>query len=135
MANRSKTFLLSACAGAVCGLSLSVGVVTVSADGSGQPVDTIQRVSFERNASGQTFGSELDAATPADAPDLISAWATNGKEGYILKIDLHTDVFSGSKSPEEAWAKQSARNRVIPVYAQDGRTQIGVYEIGPMAEG
>lgn len=92
--------------------------------------------SYKTNAQGLTYGSELDAATPADVPDLILAIATNGKEGYVLKGDLYPQL---PTSPAEAIAWQKEQNATrsvtrIPVYAQDGVTVIGEFEITPPVE-
>jgi hypothetical protein len=86
---------------------------------------------FARNARGLTYGSELDATDPANAPDLIAAYATNGKTGYVLKRELHPP---GPKNPTAALYAQAHAKKsptFIPVYAIDGVTQVGVFEIGP----
>lgn len=83
---------------------------------------------FARNLRGLTYGSELDATTPADAPDLLAAYATNGKLGYVLNKDLHPQ---GVANPTAALQAQAAKTTPtqIPVYAVDGTTVIGVYVI------
>jgi hypothetical protein len=87
---------------------------------------------FAHYARGQTFGSELDATDLAHAPDLIAAYATNGKLGYVLKQQLHPP---GPANPAAALRAQAAAARqappVIPVYAVDGVTQIGVFQFAP----
>lgn len=83
---------------------------------------------FVRNASGLTLGSELDATTPASAPDLIEAYATNGKLGYVMKKDLHP---AGPTSPTGALQANRARSTNITVYKSDGKTVIGVFQIDP----
>jgi hypothetical protein len=88
---------------------------------------------FARNARGQTYGSELDATDPAHAPDLIRAYATNGKIGYVLNRQLHPP---GPTSPAAALRAQATAKKTptqIPVYALDGHTQIGVFEIAPVS--
>lgn len=74
------------------------------------------------NARGQTFGVENDSGTP----DLVSAYATNGRDGYVLATDL--DGATHPKTPTDAATFQSPP-RTIPVYASDGTTQIGVFAI------
>jgi hypothetical protein len=85
---------------------------------------------FARNARGLTYGSELDAADPAHAPDLIAAYATNGKLGYVLAKQLHPQGPSGPTAALRAQAVTKAAAQ-IPVYALDGVTRIGVFEITP----
>lgn len=107
-----------------------VGFVGVQTAIAGQPVAPAH--TFPRNANDQTYGSELEAGSPAEAPDLISAWATNGRLGYVRKSDLHPPAqFS---TPEEALSWQAKQNQgpsswTIPVWDVDGTTQIGVYPI------
>lgn len=82
------------------------------------------------NAGGQTYGSAAAAKSPADEPDLILVYATNGKLGYSLRTDLEGDTPS---TPEEALAEQAARagkGVTVPVYLSDGKTQIGEFDIG-----
>jgi len=85
---------------------------------------------FARNAHGLSYGSELDATDPANAPDLIAAYATNGKLGYVLKKDLHPQGLSGPAAAVHAQAAMTTPTP-IPVYAIDGVTRIGVYLITP----
>ena len=42
-----------------------------------------------------SYGSELQANTPDQAPDLILAIATNGKEGYVRRVALYPQLFPG----------------------------------------
>ena len=93
----------------------------------------VQRITpvhaFARNIHGQTYGSGLDATTYANTPDLILAWATNGKEGYVLRSDLY---LPSPSNPTAALAAQNAHGadpRVIPVFRVDGTTQIGVFVV------
>lgn len=83
---------------------------------------------FEHNADGQTYGSELNAATPAQAPDLISAYASNGRIGYVLNTQLHPAL---PVSPAAALNAQAAAQleKSIPVFAVDGKTVIGRFVI------
>jgi hypothetical protein len=81
------------------------------------------------NASGRTYGSGLDAVSPADEPDLIKVEATNGLVGYSLRTDLEDPDPS---SPSEAVRIQTARGgapREIPVYQVDGKTKIGAFVV------
>lgn len=92
--------------------------------------------SYATNHNGQTYGSASAAGSVEEEPDLIRVVATNGKEGYALKVDL--DLASGHtaatefKSPDEAlrWQETAgASDQTVPVYANDGKTVIGEFEI------
>jgi len=89
-----------------------------------------QKPNYNKNANGQTFGSELDAPDPADMPDLIAAIATNGEQGYVYATDLHPEMFNSPTSPEQAIQENDqSKTHVVTVYAEDGTTKIGVYVI------
>ena len=60
------------------------------------------------NANDQTYGSSLFATCPEDEPDLILAEATNGKVGYISRVEAEAVDGSTVKTPEEALAWQAA---------------------------
>jgi hypothetical protein len=79
------------------------------------------------NARGQTYGSDADANAETGEPDLIAAYATNGKQGYVLRTDVELPPPS---NPSEAIAQNTVGPRTIPVYLSDGVTQIGVFVIG-----
>lgn len=73
------------------------------------------------NENGQTYGIESE-----DSPDLVAAQGIDGTYGYILSNDLYGPEFS---TPEEAveWQKKHKGKRVIPLYANDGKTVIGEF--------
>lgn len=81
---------------------------------------------YPKNAAGQRYGSELEAATPYDAPDLILACGDDGEEGYVLKSDLRG---SEPRSPGEAIAMTEAvitsGPRLLSLFAADGKTRVG----------
>ena len=83
---------------------------------------------YEKNASGQTYGSELYATSLETQPDLILAEGEDGTTGYVRSEDLNGDE---PKSPEEALAKQkmAASFRTIPLYDADGKTVIGKFKV------
>jgi len=85
-------------------------------------------IASPRNASGLTYGSDLDAASFADTPDLISAIADNGKLGYVMKTDIYSPA---PNNPDDAISQnaQAQQTRTIPVYAHDGETVIGKFTI------
>lgn len=65
------------------------------------------------NANGQTFGSAVDANSPEESPDLIASYGTNGAFGYIRSDEVSTVDASAS----------------IPLYANDGRTVVGSFDV------
>jgi hypothetical protein len=82
---------------------------------------------FPRNEDGQTYGSSTDGT-----PDLISAVGVDGTSGYVRSVELMGEL---PKTPEEAIAQQNKRNaagnvRKVPLYAVDGKTIIGVFNVG-----
>lgn len=90
---------------------------------------------YQKNASGQTYGSGMDAASVGSMPDLISARGEDGTLGYIRLTDLKKDQ---PKNPKEAVAYQLKRDsdrkagklsEQIPLYDVDGKTVIGVFNI------
>lgn len=114
------------------GALATTGPSVPAAPGGGDPATTRSPVSvtYPRNASGLTYGSMLDTPSPDQLPDLISAIATNGRQGFVLRSDL---FLPGPKTPEQAIAMNAAAvaPRSIPVYAVDGTTIIGTYVISP----
>lgn len=93
------------------------------------------------NASGETYGSAIDGQFPGDVPDLIQAYTTDWKIGYVRRSEL--DVASGApgvvvKTPADAleWNKKVAARAAagertfVQVYEQDGVTIIGRFELG-----
>lgn len=70
---------------------------------------------YSVNSSNQTYGSMVSANSVGYEPDLVSAVAANGKSGYVVNGQ---------------WADTSFSEEItsIPVYAEDGETQIGVFE-------
>ena len=91
---------------------------------------------FAKNAQGETFGSAMDAASPADEPDLIRAVGDDRTIGYVKKTDLDQ---GHPESPEEAVAFVASKKaqypggRVLNLYAEDGKTVIGTKTVGSPA--
>lgn len=80
------------------------------------------------NANGQTYGSLLKSTSSATDPALVQVIATNGETGYVYSSQLNQPSPS---SPAAALAQQAANTagQFIPVYAQDGTTVIGQFEV------
>ena len=98
---------------------------------------------YSMNEYGQTYGSAMFAESIDDRPDLMSTMGTNGVAGYIYSAELEKD---NPKTPAEALAKQEMYDelianwdgeapiviRTIPLYASDGKTVVGEYDISFM---
>ena len=87
---------------------------------------------FPRNASGQTYGSDLYATSLATEPDLVLAQCVGGSTGYVRAVDLNGKM---PKTPQEAVAMDSLGPRSIPCYASNGKTIIGTFIIGGASQG
>lgn len=95
---------------------------------------------YPTNEMGLTYGSAVDAISVETEPDLILAVGAGGIEGYVYSKDLQEEM---PKSPEEAIAimvaldekmkdaeqEEAVVMRTIPLYAVDGKTVIGKFEI------
>ena len=57
-------------------------------------------------------------------PDLISVYASNGKEGYVYREEF---CFVPA-NPEEAVEYSQSEKEPLTVYESDGKTVIGVFE-------
>ncbi|MDQ2850064.1 MAG: DUF3040 domain-containing protein, partial [Actinomycetota bacterium] len=82
------------------------------------------------NAHGQTYGVTNDHG---QEPDLLAAVATNGKQGYVYAIKLNGPA---PANPAQAlqWSQQDAGlSHAIPVYASDGTTKIGDFDVPGIA--
>ena len=81
---------------------------------------------YPTNADGQTYGVNKPLV---EQPDLIAAVGKHGVHGYLRKADIDG---APPKTPEEAAAqtKRSLRGYVVPLYASDGVTQVGVFQVG-----
>ena len=100
------------------GLFFSVAILFSSVQSEANSQNTIVGI----NTAGETYGSALYCS---ESLDLISAKATNGNIGYIRNEDLEEDSPS---SPSEA-LKLVNKDRIIPVYKNDGYTVIGYFVV------
>lgn len=143
--SRVKTIVLSAAALAAAGIVV-VGLSNVaspSAPASAESTSTevpsdSEGNSFPTNASGETYGSLLDATNDDDAPDLILVELPDGSEGYVRADDFFEAENAEPASPEEAIAEQEDAQREtrsaksapesLPVFESDGETRIGTWD-------
>lgn len=102
-------------AGLICGSALSAG----ASDQSNVPAAS--KIWPSTNDSGDTFGLMPDNWTRLqELPDLISAIADDGTEGYVRRDAVFPDPTT--LTPGQVVDSTGAK---IPVYAQDGTTVIG----------
>lgn len=89
-------------------------------------------ITIKKNASGETYGNNLQAKQLGYEAELVLAVGEDGTTGYVRTSDLNGEVPS---SPEEAYALQEERSekgdteRYIPLYKNDGETIIGRFKI------
>lgn len=98
----------------------------------GTPTTPKPAPKFQENARGLTYGSAMDATALANEPDLILVVATNGREGYVLKSDLHKAEGTGFSSPEEALAWQASiagKDQALLAFQSDGTTVMGKFVV------
>lgn len=117
----NKRIVSGVMGGAVIGV-LVVGGAAVAGD---------HDVAYPVNQSGQSYGSQLDAALGAE-PDLVLVVASNGREGYVDRLALEAATNPDFTSPAEALAWQDAsagKVERLPVFLLDGKTQIGEFEV------
>lgn len=117
-----KSFIL----GSVFIFGLAVGTFSLSILKGA--ADT--NVNYTKNENGLSYGSSMYATSLEDEPDLIQAYGTNGKIGYVLKNDLYGKMpASPNEAVEITIQNQKSGNRTIPLYEKDGKTVIGEFEI------
>ena len=121
-------------------IPVAVAAMAVAVVGSGAavafgaPASADERPAPTRSVA--AGGPTVESATDSDEPDLIGAIATNGREGYVKRIDLEdADGTTAAKSfttPEQALAWQrveGSTDHFIPVFAGDATTMIGEFRI------
>lgn len=87
---------------------------------------------YQKNASGETYGNNLQAKRLGYEAELVLAVGEDGTTGYVRTSDLNGETPS---SPEEAYTLQEERiekgdtERYIPLYKNDGETIIGRFKV------
>lgn len=128
MSNKTVSLGRTAALGAtvmVASAVVAFGVATGTA-GAQTPASVNQR--------GQVLG-ELEGNAPNEYAELVRVQATNGRPGYIDSARLNELTGGDVNTPEEAIAWQSLMDKTppeelfLPVYAEDGVTQVGVFPI------
>ena len=99
---------------------------------------TMSAPMFPANSKGETYGPAAGVSSVSSLPDLILVRADNGVMGYMTK----SDFLGPTITPQivKTWPTDSRRNYVepsyvVPVYAQDGVTQVGVFTVQASQEG
>lgn len=129
----------------VLGMAMILGVTFIgvqsfanSQNDLGDIVNDENVYEIKENENGQTYGSELAATEYDNGPDLISVEIENGKTGYVYRDEFY-DNANQPNNPEEAMAymemveknvKEYGYYKLIPVYEEDGKTEIGSFKIG-----
>jgi hypothetical protein len=83
------------------------------------------------NENGMSYGSGATIDEDDPGPDLVAAYGSNGRCGFVRAADRAQEV---PADPEEALAYMADLDpdgRDVPLYAQDGVTVIGSFHIGP----
>ncbi len=117
---RTRTVVLLAGAAAVVGAALPLGAL--AAQGTDQP-------GYDVNARGLTVGTIPQALSPETEPDLIFVTGNSGTKGYVYKTDLNDPVPANPAAAAAFQAKVAGTDRVIPVFEEDGTTQIDTFTI------
>lgn len=122
MVARTALIVGAAAAGLVVGAILTVDAT------AGQPEEPTPAYSV--NANGQTIGPWIGGEN-AFQPDLVEITTDDGKRGYARTVDMS---WAPATTPEEAAriTKEHVNEDgdvVIPVFAADGTTKIGVATI------
>jgi hypothetical protein len=127
--NSTKKIAVSVAA-AAAGVAIGAFVMS-SANADSQATSPPQKAAphYAKNANGLTYGSNMDANSPDNLPDLIKAVATNGKEGYVKRTDYDDPHFTNPADAVKWTMDQKGKTRTIPVYDVDGVTKIGEFVI------
>lgn len=129
----------------VLGLIIMIGLTFIGVDHFTKSRDSLSYIDekdkvyeIKENDYGQTYGSELSTKEYDDGPDLISVEMKNGETGYVYRDEFYDNV-NQPNNPKEAveYTKTVEKNikkygyyKSIPVYKEDGKTEIGTFEIG-----
>jgi hypothetical protein len=77
------------------------------------------------NENGMTYGSGAGIDEDDPGPDLVAAYGTDGRCGFVRA----TDRDQGARTLAQALASPDPSDRTVPLYAQDGVTVIGELRI------
>jgi hypothetical protein len=139
MVNKMRKLLASASLVLTVGAGVGIGIVAAanglgtSAPAAAQSTDqpSTERVDVppaRTNASGQTYGSAINATTAEEIPDLVEAYGNNGKIGYLKKADFLGPQPANPKEAAEYMERvEDEYPKTVPLYGPDGVTQIDTF--------
>ena len=84
---------------------------------------------YPENDRGMTYGSGANVDEDDPGPDLVAAYGTNGRCGFIRAADLEGDQPRNPEEAAEYMANLDTDGHDIPLYARDGVTVIGWFHI------
>lgn len=84
---------------------------------------------FPKNSRGMTYGSNAEAGTLAESPDLVAVVGDNGVGGYAFKEELEGDM---PTSPEDA--ANAPTIIVIDIYDQEGLKVVDTFTMALAGE-
>jgi len=91
---------------------------------------TWARSSFPENSAGQTYGSDADAKTLADGPDLVAVVGDSGVLGFVYNKELNRSHFATFEEAQDWEADRSAGKLVtLQVYDLDGKTVVDTFTL------
>jgi hypothetical protein len=85
---------------------------------------------YPENERGMTYGSGANVDEDDPGPDLVAAYGTNGRCGFIRATDREGDQPRNPEEAAEYMANLDPDGRDVPLYARDGVTVIGWVHIG-----
>ena len=83
------------------------------------------------NEHGMSYGSGAAVDEDDPGPDLVAAYGTNGRCGFVLASDRQQDLPLGPAEAADRQVDLDPDGWDIPLYARDGVTVIGSFHIGP----
>jgi hypothetical protein len=125
--------------GAVLGVGSVLGrapnqafsLVSAAATSTSTTVATVAPT-YPVNSQGETYGSAANAPSPSQLPDLIRVRADNGQIGYITRAAFLGPQLTPQEVvtlPTDSRGNFVAPSVVVPVFAQNGTTQVGTFTI------
>jgi len=124
---------LTVCAGVGIGIVAAANGIGTSAPAAAQNAvepssDLVDVPPARANASGQTYGSAINATTVEEIPDLVEAYGNNGKIGYLKKSDFIGPQPANPKEAAEYMERVEAEYpKTVPLYGPDGVTEIDTF--------
>ena len=93
------------------------------------PEPIAKKPPFPTNANGQTYGSDTNANSLRDSPDLVAVAGDCGAAGYVKATDLNGPQPTSPADALRIQKEQQASPPVLPVYLSDGTTQVDTFTL------